>query len=191
MTAAAGSADKADGCQPVLDLMVTIECADWEQAITNLEDMARTAVAAAVDGARADGGGQPGPVAAGALELGLVFVDDARVHALNWQYRHKDEPTNVLAFENTDPPPAGMPWQLGDAVMAFETCCAEAATGGIALADHARHLVVHGILHLFGYDHLDDEDARRMERLETRVLAALGVADPYRDEDKGGGLTDA
>ena len=125
-----------------------------------------------------------GPLAAAALELGLVFSDDARVHALNWQYRHKDSPTNVLAFENTDAPPEGAPWQLGDVVVAFGTARAEAAAAGLALADHAAHLVVHGVLHLFGYDHLNDRDARRMERLETRVLAGLGIDDPYA---RGGG----
>ena len=176
------SADAGD--IPAVDLALAVEDDAWSAALPDMAAAVRAAVEAAVAGARADGGGRPGPRTAQALELGLVFTDDARVHALNWQYRHKDSPTNVLAFENADPPPAGAPWQLGDVVVAFGTARAEAAAAGLALTDHAAHLVVHGVLHLFGYDHLNDRDARRMERLETRVLAGLGINDPYA---RGGG----
>lgn len=171
---------------PDLDLAVTVECADWTAAIAGLEDRVRPAVDAAIAAARADAGGAPRPKAAGELELGLVFADDERVHALNWQYRRKDAPTNVLAFENADAPPAGQPWQLGDVVLAFGACRAEAAAAGIALEAHVIHLVIHGILHLFGYDHLEERDARQMEGLETRVLAALGIADPYANDANSG-----
>ncbi|MGE0650257.1 MAG: rRNA maturation RNase YbeY, partial [Alphaproteobacteria bacterium] len=81
--------------------------------------------------------------------------------------------------DNADPPPPGAPWQLGDVVLAFATTLGEARSAGLPLADHAAHLVIHGVLHLFGYDHQDDAGARRMERLETEILAALGFADPY------------
>ena len=83
------------------------------------------------------------------------------------------------AFESLDEPPEGAPWQLGDVIVAFGTTAGEADAGGLALADHLSHLVVHGALHLFGYDHILDEDAEEMEALETRVLAGLGVAAPY------------
>ncbi len=177
MSRKAKNADSASG--PDIDLAVTVECPGWHAAVVDLERLTDAAVTAAVAGAHADGGGRLGLAAAVAVELGVVFADDARVQALNRDYRRMDVPTNVLAFENVDPPPPGEPWQLGDVIMAFETCRTEAAGRGIALADHAAHLVVHGVLHLFGYDHLDDGDARRMEGLETRVLSTLGIDDPY------------
>lgn len=171
------------GTEPGLDLAVAVEDESWTGAVPDLEPRVRAAVLAAIAGARADGGGRAALCTAPAFEMGLVFTDDARVHALNWQYRHKDAPTNVLAFESTDLPPAGAPWQLGDVVVAFGTACAEAAAARRALSDHAVHLVVHGVLHLFGYDHQNDRDAHRMERLEVRVLAGLGIADPYAGGD--------
>ncbi|MFM2130269.1 MAG: hypothetical protein RL477_1815, partial [Pseudomonadota bacterium] len=113
------------------------------------------------------------------------FSSDDIVRALNREWRGKDRPTNVLAFADAEPPPRGAPWQMGDVVLAFATTRAEAEAAGLALADHAAHLVVHGVLHLFGYDHLDDEQATRMEALETRVLAGLSIADPYGREARG------
>ena len=113
----------------------------------------------------------------------LVLSDDAHVRALNRQWRGHDKPTNVLSFPSGTPAPAGARTTrlLGDVILARETLVREADGLGIALQDHYRHLVLHGLLHLLGYDHETDEEAEEMETLETRILAALGVADPYAD----------
>ena len=113
--------------------------------------------------------------------------DDAELRGLNRQHRGIDAPTNVLSFPASDceagvvppPPPAGAPLALGDVVLGFGTGCAEASDQHKPLADHLRHLVVHGVLHLAGYDHETAAGAVAMEALETSILAGLGVADPY------------
>lgn len=125
---------------------------------------------------------RPGQAAA----VTVALLGDADVRALNRQFRGQDKPTNVLSFpalalsgagpaQATDAPPA-----LGDLALAYETIAAEARAEDIAVIDHVRHLVVHGTLHLLGFDHETDADADRMEALETSILAELGVADPYR-----------
>lgn len=112
----------------------------------------------------------------------LMLSTDARVRILNLQYRGLDKPTNVLSFPSAAPPPrtrTAEPHHLGDLILARETLVREAADLRISPSDHFRHLVLHGLLHLLGYDHETDEDAEEMEALETRILATLGVADPY------------
>ena len=105
------------------------------------------------------------------------MTDDATVQGLNARFRGKDAPTNVLAFPAE---PEGR--FLGDIALARQTCLREAEEKGIAAADHAAHLIVHGVLHLIGYDHQCEEDAVHMERRERAILDLLGVADPYADE---------
>jgi probable rRNA maturation factor len=115
-------------------------------------------------------------------EASVVLGSDAMVRRLNGTYRRKDAPTNVLSFPYQPPPgSAGSegPRYLGDVVLAAETIAREAAERDVAPLDHVRHLVVHGLLHLLGHDHHEEAEAQRMERLETEVLAILGVADPY------------
>ena len=115
-------------------------------------------------------------------EVSVVLADDALVRRLNRQWRRIDAATNVLSFPSLDqelPPKA--PFLLGDVVLAYETVSREAQEQGKDLADHLRHLVVHGILHLLGYDHEDPGQAEQMEALETQVLARLGVDDPYAE----------
>ncbi|MDJ0512259.1 MAG: rRNA maturation RNase YbeY [Methyloceanibacter sp.] len=112
-------------------------------------------------------------------ELTIVLTDDAESRDLNRTWRNKDQPTNVLSFPAGDMPDTKL---LGDIVIAFETTAAEAADKTIPLADHVSHLVVHGTLHLLGHDHLDDAEAERMEELERRALASLGITDPYADD---------
>jgi probable rRNA maturation factor len=116
--------------------------------------------------------------------LGIVLTDDAEQRALNRTYRGKDSPTNVLSFAMTDPDepsPPGAPILLGDVVLAFETVAREAAEQRKTLPDHLRHLVVHGVLHLLGFDHESDAEAASMEAREVEILAALGVPAPYAD----------
>ncbi|MFZ2870878.1 MAG: rRNA maturation RNase YbeY [Zavarzinia sp.] len=122
--------------------------------------------------------------ATGPVEIAITLSDDAEVRVLNRDWRGKDKPTNVLSFPGLEgamaallPPDAPRP--LGDVILALETCRREAVDQGKSLADHARHLVVHGVLHLLGFDHEDDAEAEEMEAMETAVLAGLGIADPY------------
>ena len=121
------------------------------------------------------------------VEISLVLADDATVRRLNRDWRGKDAATNVLSFatqdDDNEPEVADAPLLLGDVVLAFETCAAEAAAEGKSLADHLGHLVVHGVLHLLGWDHQDEDDADAMEALETDVLAELGIADPHRSDE--------
>jgi len=138
--------------------------------------------------ARADAAARAAIAAAGAkltgaAELSIVLTDDAEQRALNRDWRGIDKSTNVLSFPQLAPfaPLAGL---LGDVVLAYETLAREAAEQQLSFADHFTHLVVHGVLHILGYDHLAEDEALVMERLETQILAALGVADPYADEDR-------
>jgi probable rRNA maturation factor len=119
-------------------------------------------------------------------EIGLLACDDAKMAELNGQFRGKAEPTNVLswpAFPGEVPEPPGLPGEgptfVGDIALGYETCAREAEAAGIPLADHAAHLVVHGVLHLLGHDHAADDEAEVMEEIETKVLASMGVANPY------------
>lgn len=134
------------------------------------------------------------PCKAAHYEVTIVLTDDAEIRDLNRTWRGKDEPTNVLSFpagnvpflieDAGDDAPSAEPVPLGDIVIAYETTRAEADEKTITLADHLSHLVVHGTLHLLGFDHLDDDEAETMENLERQVLASLGIADPYvSDED--------
>ncbi len=112
-----------------------------------------------------------------------MLADDALVRRLNRDYRGVDQATNVLAFPAADgggSVAAEAPLPLGDVVLALETVRREAADQGKSVAEHLSHLVVHGVLHLLGFDHVEAGDAARMEALEIEVLAGLGVPDPYR-----------
>jgi len=122
-------------------------------------------------------------------ELSVVFSDDDHVRALNAQYREKDRATNVLSFPGTPPGRSRFGPLLGDIVLAQETVAAEAREEGLSLSDHLTHLVVHGLLHLFGHDHLEEAEAEQMEALETTILGKLGIADPYADptSERSGG----
>lgn len=116
-------------------------------------------------------------------ELAIILIDDAEQRRLNRDWRGIDRPTNVLAFpawEPGCPTPADGPLLLGDVTLALETVEREAGEQGKSPADHFSHLIVHGVLHLLGYDHRTDAEAEVMEALETSILASLGVADPYR-----------
>jgi probable rRNA maturation factor len=128
--------------------------------------------------------------AAPLVEVSVRLTDDAEVHTLNRDFRGKDKPTNVLSFPqvqgdlleglaNSDDGEI----LLGDIVLARETCALEAEEKGISIVDHATHLIVHGTLHLVGYDHMDDVSAAAMEALEVKALASLGIANPYADQD--------
>ena len=123
-----------------------------------------------------------------AHEISLLACDDARIAELNGTFRDKPRPTNVLSWPAVDlqPDAAGEPPdleaaepELGDIAIAWETCETEARALGRPFAHHVQHLLVHGLLHLLGYDHIRDEDAALMESLEVAILAEMGIADPY------------
>jgi probable rRNA maturation factor len=124
------------------------------------------------------------------LSASILFTSDAEIRALNRQWRQRDKPTNVLSFPMLERgellalAAKGPPELLGDVALARETCAREAADKGVPLADHAAHLIVHGLLHLAGYDHeTSPAEAEAMEALETKALAMIGIADPYGDRD--------
>jgi probable rRNA maturation factor len=152
---------------PALD--VCVESPLW--AAIDLEVLSERAVAAAL----AETGTRLRPGCA----VTLTFSDDESVRGLNREWRGLDKPTNVLSFQAVEPDKISAAFALGDLVLAQETVAREAAEEGRAIEDHVSHLIVHGVLHLLGYDHEDDEEAEEMEAIERRALARIGVADPY------------
>jgi probable rRNA maturation factor len=155
---------------------------DWDSD-TDWPQLADEAVAAAVAVSR-----HAALIDSGlCVEISVKFTVDQEVRALNAAYRGKDQPTNVLSFPMFEAELLGSLAMadggealLGDVVLAHGVCAAEAREKGVPVADHARHLVVHGVLHLLGYDHEQgEEEADAMEAMERKALAALGVADPY------------
>jgi probable rRNA maturation factor len=134
-------------------------------------------LARAADLAFAMGGGD-----SSLAEVSLLLADDAEIRDLNRTWRGRDEPTNVLSFPLDAPHRGVAPRPLGDIVLAYGTVAREAAARGVPVCQHAAHLVVHGMLHLLGHDHENEAQARDMEALEVRVLARLGLPDPYEPE---------
>ncbi|RED51498.1 putative rRNA maturation factor [Aestuariispira insulae] len=127
---------------------------------------------------QAEGGADEGREA----ELSLVLSDDASVQELNREWRGKDKPTNVLSFpadDEDEAPLPGMPRMLGDIVLALETVSREAREQNKSFDHHLTHLVIHGLLHLIGYDHIEDDEAEIMEALEIKLLAGMGISNPY------------
>ncbi len=119
-------------------------------------------------------------------EISVRLSGDKEIRTLNREYRGKDKPTNVLSFAALDSeqnvpssPVCALPCAIGDIVIAFETLKREADAMGVAFRDHYTHLLVHGTLHLLGYDHERENDAKRMEKLEISILKGLGIENPY------------
>ena len=147
-----------------LDIDIAIEDDRWSSA--NLEELCQRAVSAVEAVIKQELSG----------ELSVAFVNDPRIQALNREFRHKDKPTNVLSFPMYG---FGEGAMLGDIVLAFETITREAKEQGKDFQHHLTHLIVHGFLHLLGYDHQNDEDAAEMEALEISALSQLGIDNPY------------
>ena len=123
---------------------------------------------------------------AGPFELSVVLTDDPTIQCLNKEFRKKDQPTNVLSFAVRDTGQVhspGLSEVLGDVVISFDTMAREAGEIRKEIPDHFCHLLVHGVLHVLGYDHVHDKDAVEMEALETYVLKTLGLSDPWGDSD--------
>ncbi|WP_422374270.1 rRNA maturation RNase YbeY [Roseibium sp.] len=156
-----------DGFQ--IDL--SIEAGDWDEAV--LMVLSERTVSAAFSAADLK--------VLENTEVSLLFTDDASIRKLNAQWRDKDKPTNVLSFPGSDPDGDVYGPLLGDIVFAYETVVREAEDMGIDFSDHLSHLIVHGLLHLFDYDHQENDEAELMESLEKAILASIGIEDPYAD----------
>ncbi|MDP3898950.1 MAG: rRNA maturation RNase YbeY [Mesorhizobium sp.] len=159
-----------------IEIDILIEAGGWP-AEPVLAALCRSAIAAAC--------AELGVESDVASELSAVFTDDAHIRTLNAEWRGKDKPTNVLSFP-AFPTAQGdaLPPMLGDIVLSFETILAEAALDVKAFEHHLTHLLVHGFLHLLGYDHETPDDAEEMEAIERRILARLAIADPYAISDE-------
>ena len=163
-----------------LDIQIAVESDGWA------DEAALEALALRVLGAAetyiATKEAQPFPKQP--TEVSLVFGDDEMIREINAEWRNKDKPTNVLSFPAFPRTPGKMPGpMLGDIIIARETVEREAVDLEKSFEDHLTHLMVHGFLHLFGYDHIEVTDAEKMETLETRILAELGLSDPYAGQD--------
>ena len=158
--------------------MIEVEVGDaaWTWALADAAELAEFAADAAIVAALAI------TDASHEGDLVILLTDDAQVRDLNLRFRGKDASTNVLSFLA----PPNTHDLLGDIALAFGVCSREAEAQGKTLADHLRHLTVHGVLHLFGYDHELDSEAEAMEALERRILAGLGVVDPYAGDHHDG-----
>ena len=160
---------------------IVIEADGWAE-LPGIEALAIRAVTAALAAAeRHSGGVKTMPDA----ELVLLFTDDAAIRDLNSRFRGKANATNVLSFPAVELAKLGKSPMIGDLALAYETCAREAATEAKSLSAHVTHLIVHGTLHLVGFDHETDSDADKMEALERAVLADLDIADPYADRQGG------
>ena len=164
----------------IYSIEVTSTCPGWSEVCPTAERLAHDAAElAAVYGMAASALACPAPA-----ELGITLASAVEQQRLNRDYRRQDMSTNVLAFPAWEPGTRlqrDVPLLLGDVVLAFETIAREACEQDKPIADHLCHLVVHGVLHLLGFDHLTQTEAVRMEALETSILAELGIPDPYCD----------
>ncbi len=158
---------------PMTEVLVVADCWQHEPDSEAVIQRAVAAAAESVDDDVAD------------AEVAVMLTDDAGIRTLNGNWRGIDKPTNVLSFPALQPEgawkPGDAPRMLGDIAIAYETMRREADEEHKPFDHHLSHLAVHGFLHLIGYDHEDDADAEEMEALETRILAHLGIPDPYAD----------
>jgi probable rRNA maturation factor len=161
---------------PATEVLVTAAC--W-QTEPDAEAVIHRAIEAAAEIAEAD---------VGEAELAVMLTDDSGIRTLNSNWRGIDKPTNVLSFPALPPTGAGgsddAPRMLGDMAIAYETTRKEADDEEKPFNHHLSHLAVHGLLHLIGYDHENDDDAERMESLEREILAQLGIPDPDADRER-------
>lgn len=147
-----------------LDVDILVKEPAWEQVLEEQEPLTMSAIGAALSQLSAPKIG----------ELSVALINDAEMQDLNKAYRGKDRPTNVLSFPDEGPAPL-----LGDIVVALETVQREAKEKSISLSDHFVHMIIHGFLHLQGYDHIDPDEAEHMERLEIAALASMEIDNPY------------
>jgi probable rRNA maturation factor len=155
----------------VIELDLMIEAGAWDR-LGNAQALAERAAEAAL-AVTYEAGGE--------YEASVMLTDDAHIREINRTWRGRDKPTNVLSFPAPEQPGATGPRHLGDIALAYETLMRESEEESKEPAHHFAHLIVHGVLHLLGYDHEVEAEAEIMEGLEVKALASLGIADPYRD----------
>lgn len=170
------------------NLIINIEEEAWLKAIPEIETISNEVMAQAFDYVQANEEidffnlNKP-------INISLNLSNNTNVHKLNKKYRNKDKPTNVLSFANIDDEAFEDDLELfdeielGDIIIAYETCCVEAEEKNISLAEHYAHLLTHGILHLLGFDHLEDDEAEYMESFEIQILKKLNINNPYEDNN--------
>lgn len=179
-----------------IDAAINIESADWSKLPTNLDAVAPKVIGKVLEGYSQKRGletlaDMAGPV----VEVSLVFTNDDNIHRLNRDYRGKDNPTNVLSFPDTElnlttlreAATTDEPLILGDIVFALETVRQEAQAQNKKLENHVVHLLVHGLLHLVGYDHIEQDEADVMEALEIDILREFDIDNPYISSDNNRG----
>lgn len=160
---------------------IVFEDPRWEEA--GLQHLAQTAAEAVTSHLKLQ------PTNGGEFEIGVLACNDARIAELNGDFRDKQSATNVLSWPSEEraagdaggnPAPPQDP-ELGDIAIAYETCLREAGEQGKDFPQHVSHLLVHGVLHLLGYDHIDDKDAALMEGLEVEILGKMSISNPYEE----------
>lgn len=161
--------------RPTVDVIV--EDKRWAE-VCDSEALAQAAVEAVLSNIKTSWSGE--------LEISFLFCDDEKIRGLNATWNKKDSATNVLSFPASPEGNKGPVTLLGDVIIAFDTISSEAQVQRKTIPSHTAHMLVHGVLHLFGFDHLNDEDADEMETLETRILHVMGIDDPWASQDNSG-----
>ncbi len=164
--------------ESIAEIEIIIDAPSWRDALPECESITCQTVQTVLEHLE---------VSTMAIEVSLVLANDALIQEKNKRYRGKDQPTNVLAFPAMQNPlnwlsqmkSTGTPFVIGDIFLAIETIQQEASAQAKPLQDHFSHLIVHGVLHLFGYDHQVDGDAEKMEALEIKILGEMGIKNPY------------
>jgi probable rRNA maturation factor len=164
---------------PFYDIDISVQDPAWED-YEDIQDIFLKAIRTTLKTAIF-----PKEIEGRSLELSLVLANDEVIHVLNREYRGNDKPTNILTFASLDdkdsPLPEEGPVPLGDVMLSYQTIIKESIDEGRFFKDHAIHLAIHGVLHLLGYDHEDEDDANVMESLEIRILESMGVQNPYTE----------
>ncbi|MDF2366993.1 rRNA maturation RNase YbeY [Sneathiella sp.] len=171
-----------------IDLAISINDDAWRKNVSDIDSLTTEAIQTTLGAVSKEFNLAPlADAQKPAVEISLVFTDDAEVQILNRDHRNKDAPTNVLSFPNTPLDQTELadamwmkePLMLGDVVMARETLIREAAEQNKSIRDHLTHLLVHGVLHLAGFDHMEENEAEKMENLEIMILQSLHISSPY------------
>lgn len=158
---------------------VTVSEPEWNASFLDVEEVARNAVQLTLKIARL-----PPVMKSRDFETSIVLANDDLIQVLNREYRDMDKPTNVLSFatiDSDDPLPEEGPFPLGDIILSYQTIDREAREQGKFFKDHFTHMVIHGTLHLIGYDHQTEDEANIMETLEIRILGKLNIQNPYME----------
>lgn len=174
----------------MVDITLNLDIADirWQEQIADIAVLSEKVKTRAFEYAMQNDADVQNLLSAGKFSVNVCLSDDAEVWRLNREFRNMDKPTNVLSFANLDSDdfmiaPEGNITELGDIIIAFETMQKEAAIENISLKAHYCHLLVHGFLHILGFDHIEDDEAEYMESFEVAILAELGIDNPYKEEN--------